>query len=198
MDVFEKEAHLAGFKRVAGVDEAGRGPLAGPVVAAAVIFDTLPLDLGIKDSKKLSPGKRAELSVVIEKTALAIGVGLAWPDEIDRVNILKASLLAMKRAVLRLGANQSPDILLIDGINRIDLPVAQKPIVSGDSSSVTIAAASIMAKTFRDSLMDAYHHLYPEYDFRKNKGYGTACHLSALKARGPSAIHRKSFRPTLR
>lgn len=192
MDSFENDALKVGFKAVAGVDEAGRGPLAGPVVAAAVIFSTPPLHLGIKDSKKLSPAKRNSLVPDIFRHARAIGLGLAWPAEIDRVNILRASLMAMARAVERLSVR--PDLLLIDGNQRVDSAIDQKTIISGDSLSVSIAAASIIAKTARDRIMDAYHASYPQYNFSGNRGYPTKDHLEALRAWGPSPIHRLSFR----
>ncbi|MBI5598114.1 MAG: ribonuclease HII [Deltaproteobacteria bacterium] len=198
MDSFEREACRMGYRSVAGVDEAGRGPLAGPVVAAAVIFPVLPLQCGIKDSKKLSPRKREALVLDIYRSASSVGVGIAWPDEIDGINILRASLKAMERAVCSLSrpscGGVKPDFLLIDGPHRIvALDIAQRPIVSGDTLSISVAAASIVAKTARDSIMRAYHSIMPGYNFLGNKGYPTGEHVSALETIGPSAIHRRSF-----
>jgi len=193
MDLYEKDAWSKGFKAVAGIDEAGRGPLAGPVVAAAVIFLSLPTkDLGIKDSKTLTPSKRELLVFEIYKMASAVGVGIIWPEEIDSINIHRASLKAMERAVSSL--DTSPDFLLVDGSFPIDSHIPQRPIVSGDALSVSIAAASIIAKTTRDRIMDSYHITFPQYNFLSNKGYGTKEHLEALKAFGPTSIHRRSFR----
>lgn len=193
MDFHENEAHSKGKRLIAGLDEAGRGPLAGPVVAAAVIFARpLPLDIGIRDSKKLSPARRTSLVIDIHLNAVSVGVGLVWPVEIDSINIHRASLLAMERAVSALRVN--PDMLLIDGSFRIDSAIDQKTIVSGDALSVSIAAASIVAKTARDRIMDAYHCSYPAYNFASHKGYPTKEHLSALSTHGPSPIHRRSFR----
>jgi ribonuclease HII len=192
VDSFEKEAYAKGLKFVAGIDEAGRGPLAGPVVAAAVIFSTpLPLGLGITDSKKLTPAKRDLLVFEIYGIAVSIGVGVAWHDEVDSVNIHRASLLAMERAVG--GLKVTPELLLIDGRFPIESDIPQTTIIRGDSRSVTIAAASIIAKTTRDSIMDAYHKIYPGYDFIKNKGYGTRAHIEALTKLGPCPVHRKTF-----
>lgn len=193
MDLHEKDARSKGFRAVAGIDEAGRGPLAGPVVAAAVIFSSLPTkERGIKDSKRLTPSKRDLLVFEIYKIAPAVGIGIIWPDEIDAINIHKASLKAMEKAVSSLEI--LPDFLLIDGSFPIDSDIPQRPIVSGDSLSVSIAAASIIAKTTRDKIMDSYHVTFPQYNFSSNKGYGTKEHLEALKSFGPSPIHRRSFR----
>ncbi len=193
MDLHEKDARSNGFKAVAGIDEAGRGPLAGPVVAAAVIFSSLPTkDLGIKDSKTLTPSKRELLVFEIYKIASAVGVGVIWPEEIDLINIHRASLKAMEKAVSSLEV--LPDYLLVDGSFPISSSISQRPIVSGDALSVSIAAASIIAKTTRDRIMDSYHGTFPQYNFLSNKGYGTKEHLDALKEFGPSPIHRRSFR----
>lgn len=195
MDSFEKDALSRGFRTVAGIDEVGRGPLAGPVVAAAVVFTPALMGMGIKDSKKLTPKKRETLALDIYMTAPAVGVGVVWPEEVDAVNIHRATLKAMAIAAEALPA--PPDHLLIDGIFTVDtLAIPQTPVKSGDSRSVAIAAASIIAKTTRDSIMVAYHSLYPCYNFLKNKGYGTREHLSALHSSGPSPIHRKSFNYT--
>jgi ribonuclease HII len=192
MDTYEKEVLNEGHRIVAGIDEAGRGPLAGPVVAAAVVFTPELMALGIKDSKKLSPGRRNTAALDIYLTAPATAVGVVWPEEVDRVNIHRATLKAMEKAVKALSIE--PECLLIDGPFPVQgVRVAQRPIKSGDSKSVTIAAASIIAKTTRDSIMAAYHTLYPGYNFIKNKGYGTPEHISILRQSGPCPIHRKSF-----
>jgi ribonuclease HII len=193
MDLHEKDAWSKGFKAVAGIDEAGRGPLAGPVVASAVIFSSIPArDLGIRDSKTLTPSKREFLVFEIYKIASAVGVGIIWPDEIDSINIHRASLKAMEKAVAMLEI--PPDFLLVDGSFPIGSGIPQRSIVSGDALSVSIAAASIIAKTTRDRIMDSYHRTFPQYNFLSNKGYGTKEHLEALKAFGPTPIHRRSFR----
>ena len=197
MDIHEKDAHSKGFKTVAGVDEAGRGPLAGPVVAAAVVFPfPPPLDLGIKASKALTSGARKKILLDIYRTATSVGVGIVWPVEIDRINILKASLKAMELAIERLSVK--PDMILVDGNFPINTDTPQRPIISGDALSVSIAAASIVAKTARDTIMESYHRLYPHYNFISNKGYPTKEHLSALNAHGPTPIHRKTFRGVMK
>lgn len=191
MNTFEKIAREDGYQLIAGVDEAGRGPLAGPVVAAAVIF---PPDYGnteINDSKKLSAAKREKLYGVIEKDALSVGVKVVDADVIDDFNILQASLQAMREAVLELSS--SPDFILVDGLHRIPIITPQKPLVKGDSLSVSIAAASIIAKVTRDRIMEIYHRQFPQYNFLKNKGYGTKEHLNAIRQYGICKIHRKSF-----
>ena len=195
MDLFEKEVQATGYKLIAGVDEAGRGPLAGPVVAAAVIFHELPLNLGIKDSKALSPKKRDELAPEIFARALAVEVGIVWQEEIDEVNIHHAALKAMAQAIGGLiEKGLAPEFILVDGkfiIPSLDTP--QKAIVAGDSKSVSIAAASIIAKTTRDRIMKAYHNIYPGYNFARNKGYGTEEHVAAILRHGRSPVHRKTF-----
>ncbi|MBW7956583.1 MAG: ribonuclease HII [Deltaproteobacteria bacterium] len=197
MDLYERDARSKGLTNVAGVDEAGRGPLAGPVVAAAVIFPfPPPLDLGIRDSKTMTHQARIESLFGIYRSARAVGVGIVWPDEIDRINILKASLKAMEIAIGKLGVR--PDILLVDGRVPVDMDIPQTPIVKGDSLSVSIAAASIVAKTTRDAIMDAYHLQYPRYNFISNKGYPTREHLLLLEEHGPSPIHRKTFRGVIK
>lgn len=193
MDLYEKDAYSRGFRLVAGVDEAGRGPLAGPVVAASVIFSyPPPVEIGIKDSKALTPAKRDALVLSINKYAVAVGVGIVWPTEIDRINILKASLKAMEAAVDRMSVK--PDLLLIDGTFPIKSDAPQLPIISGDALSVSIAAASIIAKTARDRIMEAYHVHYPQYNFQSNKGYPTREHAAAIGEFGSTPIHRKSFK----
>ena len=180
---------------IAGVDEAGRGPLAGPVVAAAVILDDLQPILGLNDSKKLSERKRQYLALEIKAKALCFSIAQASVEEIDEMDILQATLLAMRRAVA--GLRLKPVKALIDG-NRIPkLDVIAEAIVQGDAKVACISAASILAKTTRDEWMLAMHQQYPQYQFAAHKGYGTAVHLAALRAHGASPIHRKSFRPVL-
>ena len=190
--MFENLARRNGYHAVAGIDEAGRGPLAGPVVAAAVILShgaDLP---GIDDSKKLSAPKREHLLGLITGSALAVGVGVADHACIDRINILQATLRAMAEAVGQLTV--SPDYLLIDGISTIPLNVPQRTIKKGDSASISIAAASIVAKVTRDRLMMVYDQQFPGYGFAEHKGYGCASHLAAIARLGPCPIHRKTFK----
>ncbi len=177
---------------MAGVDEAGRGPLAGPVVAAAVILPPMYVNPQINDSKVLSPCSRDRLYDVVSQDALAVGVGVVEADVIDRINILQASLVAMREAVL--GLSPAPDFILLDGLNQISLETPQKTLVKGDARSISIAAASIVAKVTRDRIMEAYHRQFPQYNFLKNKGYGTAEHRRILKEAGMCKIHRRSFR----
>ena len=191
MDTYEKLAYQEGYRYIAGVDEAGRGPLAGPVVAAAVIFPREFKNKEINDSKKLSAAKRETLYDIIKNEAIAVGVGVADSDLIDQINILRASLQAMSEAVQEL--DTSPDYLLVDGLHRVPLPTLQKPIVKGDSLSISIAAASIIAKVSRDRIMEMYHRQFPQYNFIRNKGYGTREHRIALKEFGMCKIHRRSF-----
>ncbi len=194
MDSYEQEALNDGAGLVAGIDEAGRGPLAGPVVAAAVIFSSpWPVDYGINDSKTLTHKRRERLSCLIYKSAISVGVGLVWQDEIDRTNIHRASLVAMRNAVDSLGI--IPDRLLVDGRFEIESKIKQSAIIKGDTLSVSIAAASIIAKTVRDRIMDAYSQLYPEYGFAGHKGYGSAAHMTAIEKYGPSPVHRMSYSP---
>jgi ribonuclease HII len=192
MLVFEKQAMLDGYKIIAGVDEAGRGPLAGPVVSAAVILPENFDIRGINDSKKLSEKKRTALFPVIQSQAIAFGIGIADHGEIDRINILQASLLSMKRAVDDLGL--IPDYLLIDGKFTIDSNIDQRPVIKGDTLSLSIAAASILAKVTRDRIMTDLDLQYPEYEFKRHKGYPTKAHKQAILAHGPCPIHRKSFK----
>ncbi len=194
---YEQNLKTRGYPLIAGIDEAGRGPLAGPVVAAAVIFDftDIPDDLKkISDSKKLTSKKREELFAAITWHALYYGIGLCDHATIDRVNILQASFLAMKKA---LGAlKQKPNIALLDGqFSLSNYSSPQKAIINGDRLIFSIAAASILAKVTRDRLMEQEHQKYPQYFFNKHKGYGTKMHMDALKLYGPCEIHRKSFRP---
>ena len=191
MDTFEKIAYQEGYQLIAGIDEAGRGPLAGPVVAAAVIFPPDYVNVEINDSKQLSARKREKLYEVIKSEAVAVGMGVVDADIIDRLNILRATLQAMREAVLELST--SPDFLLIDGLHCIPILTPQKPLVKGDSLSVSIAAASIIAKVSRDRIMEMYHRQFPQYNFMRNKGYGTEEHRNAIKQFGMCKIHRRSF-----
>ncbi len=189
---FELRARRRGFDAIAGVDEAGRGPLAGPVVAAAVILPSGYTNGEIRDSKKLTPRKRESLYTAIRNDAISVGLGVIEASVIDRINILQATLSAMKMAVSNLSPH--PDYILIDGIHAIDLPLTQETIIRGDSLSISVAAASIIAKVSRDHIMDRYHILYPQYNFLKNKGYGTEEHREAVKEYGRCKIHRRSFK----
>lgn len=186
---FEREYGAFGY--VCGVDEAGRGPLAGPVVAGAVILPGGCDILYINDSKKLSEKKREELYDVILKQAVAVGVGMASPRRIDEVNILNATYEAMQEAIQKL--SQAPDILLNDAVTIPKVTIKQVPIIKGDASSLSIAAASVIAKVTRDRMMKMYDTLYPDYGFAKHKGYGCEAHIEAIKKKGASPIHRKSF-----
>ena len=192
MWTFETEARNNGYRTIAGIDEAGRGPLAGPVVSAAVILPENFECSGITDSKKLSERKREALFPVIRENALAVGVGMADHEEIDRINILRASLLSMKRAVDDMAL--SPDYLLVDGKFTIESPLPQEAIIKGDSRSISIAAASIIAKVTRDRIMAELSVKYPRYDFHRHKGYPTKAHKEAILIHGPCPVHRKSFR----
>ena len=186
---YEKEYADAGY--ICGIDEVGRGPLAGPVVAGAVI---LPKDcdiLYINDSKKLSAAKREELYDVIMEKAVAVGIGMASPQRIDEINILQATYEAMREAISKLSVK--PDVLLNDAVKIPQVDIRQVPIIKGDAKSVSIAAASIVAKVTRDRLMEEYDKVLPGYGFASNKGYGSAEHIAALKEIGPSPIHRQSF-----
>lgn len=188
---FEKLAQKQGFFNIAGIDEAGRGPLAGPVVAAAVILPEGILLPGVDDSKKLTPLKRELLFDKIIDIALAVSVGSVTPAEIDQINILQATRRAMLLAVQQLPIK--PNYLLIDGITTIDSNIPQRTIIKGDSLSLSIAAASIIAKVTRDRYMIEMDSKYPEFGFARHKGYGTAAHLKAIIDFGPSEIHRLSF-----
>jgi ribonuclease HII len=193
---YEKEAALKGHKAIAGVDEAGRGPLAGPVVAAAVILPTEGALKGVDDSKKLTPAKRDELFDLVRRTAVSYGVGQASVHEIDELNIYRAAQLAMKRAIEAL--NPIPDFLLTDAMPLPALSqIPQKPLIHGDSLSSSIAAASIMAKVTRDRMMEEMHVKYPVYGFDAHKGYGTEVHIAALKEHGACPEHRLTFAPVM-
>lgn len=189
MCAYEKE--YSTFSYICGIDEAGRGPLAGPVVAAAVILKKDSRILYVNDSKKLSEKKRNELFDIIKEEALSYGIGIVDNDRIDEINILQATYEAMRIAVNKLSVK--PDILLNDAVTIPLLDMKQVPIVKGDAKSLSIASASILAKVTRDRIMEEYDSLYPEYGFAKHKGYGTKAHIDALKENGPCLIHRKTF-----
>ena len=190
--VFEREAEENGYKYIAGVDEVGRGPLAGPVVCCAVIMPLGEEDIidGVDDSKKVSEKKRKLLSEKIKENAIAYKICQVEPKEIDEINVLEATKKCMKECIENLSV--PPDIVLIDAV-KIDTKYPVKPIIKGDAKSYTIGAASIVAKVYRDSLMEEYDKIYPEYDFKSNKGYGTKKHIDALKEVGACPIHRKTF-----
>jgi len=191
MDSFEKNLWGAGFTHIAGADEVGRGALAGPVVAAAVILPKGTENFGLRDSKKLTPQRREFLFEEIEKRAVSIGIGVVEPEEIDRINILKATLKAMEIALSSL--IPPPDYILIDGNQPVKSNTPQETIVKGDDRSLSIAAASIIAKVTRDRMMTSLHEIYPLYNFSIHKGYGTEEHRDAIDKYGPSPIHRKTF-----
>jgi ribonuclease HII len=191
---FEEEARAEGHLVVAGVDEVGRGALCGPVVAAAVVLGDGFDPEGLDDSKRLTRRKREALDERIRENARAFAVGFAGPAEIDRVNILEATLLAMRRAVLAL--SEMPDLLLVDALAVPGLDIPQRAIVKGDALSVSIAAASIVAKVARDGLMRDLDREHPGYDLARNMGYGSEEHRAALRRLGPSTIHRRSFHGT--
>jgi len=189
---FETEAYLAGYLSIAGTDEAGRGPLAGPVVAAAVILHPGQVMGGVTDSKKLTERQREKLYPMIMAEACGVGIGICDHHEIDRLNILRASLEAMRRAVAALPV--AADFLLVDGSYTVPLEIPQQAVVKGDSLSLSIAAASIIAKVTRDRLMVEYDSRYPGYGFAGHKGYPSTSHRAAIVRLGPCSIHRKSFR----
>ena len=192
---FEQEARRCGYRRIAGVDEAGRGPLAGPVVAAAVILPVRCRLTGVDDSKQLSASERERLYTTILERAVGVGIGSATPQEIDRLNILEATRMAMGRAVAAL--HPDPDFVLIDAVTLPHLALPVRPIIKGDALSLSIAAASIVAKVTRDRLMAEYHQVYPLYNFLSHKGYGTEEHLECLARYGPCPIHRQTFAPVV-
>ena len=190
---YERKLWRAGVQVVAGVDEAGVGPMAGPVVAAAVIFDPEVFIKGVNDSKQLAAERRAELYPQIQARARAVGVGIASPGEIDELNIFWATMAASERALLALA--QAPEHVLVDGRLIPELKLPQTKIVGGDRKSFCIAAASIIAKVTRDRMMVEYDAQYPDYGFAQHKGYCTADHFAALERLGPTPIHRRSFAP---
>ena len=189
---FERDGRRAGYRCIAGVDEVGRGALFGPVLAAAVILDPARPIPGIRDSKQLSPGARETLACEIRRSAFSWAVGSVDAAEIDRINIYQASRLAMKEAVLRL--DPSPDLLLVDALH-LDLDIPQISIIRGDSLSVSVAAASIVAKVARDLLMCQWDGVFPQYGLARHKGYPTAAHKSMLQQLGPTPLHRRSYAP---
>ena len=189
MKVYEKEYESHGW--ICGIDEVGRGPLCGPVVASAVILQKDCQILYLNDSKKLSEKKREELYDVIMEQAIAVGVGMATPQRIDEINILQATYEAMRQAISNL--NVKPAVLLNDAVTIPEVDIPQIPIIKGDAKSVSIAAASIIAKVTRDRMMVEYDRIYPGYDLASNKGYGTKVHMEALKTVGPCEIHRRTF-----
>ncbi|NWF54244.1 MAG: ribonuclease HII [Syntrophaceae bacterium] len=189
---FEAQARTQGFRVIAGLDEAGRGPLAGPVVAAAVVLPPMRTLRGVADSKTLTAEQREKAFFLIQKRALGVGIGAVEANEIDRLNILRASLKAMELALQSL--SPAPDCLLIDGLHTLNLPLKQQAIPKGDGRCLSIAAASIVAKVTRDRLMADYHEKYPQYNFARHKGYGTREHLRAIREHGCCPIHRQSFR----
>lgn len=188
---YEHQAHLDGYAVVCGVDEAGRGPLAGPVYAAAVILPDGLEDMGINDSKKLSEKKREAIFDIICENAVAYGIGFATEKEIDEINILNATFLAMKRAVENMGVK--PDLLLVDGNRKPCTGYEEMTLVKGDAKSISISAASILAKVSRDRYMKELDERYPEYKFSQHKGYGTALHYEMIEKYGILPDHRRSF-----
>jgi ribonuclease HII len=191
MSVIERRLRDFGFRSIAGTDEVGRGCLAGPVVAACVILDPEPTYFGVNDSKQLDHEQRVALCRLIIARARAVAIGVMEPQTIDRINILRASKAAMFEAVENLPVR--PDILLLDAVLLEQLEMPQVPLIGGDRRSISIAAASIVAKVYRDLLMESYHDRYPVYDFKHNRGYATEGHCAALKVYGPCPIHRRSF-----
>ena len=187
----EDSLYSEGYEYICGIDEAGRGPLCGPVVAAAVILPKDKYIEGVNDSKKLSPKKREKLYDDIKKEAISVGIGIVDVDIIEEINILNATKLAMIKAIKDLKIK--PDYLLIDGNQLIDIDIEKQTVVSGDAKSESIAAASIIAKVTRDRMLVNFDKLYPEYGFAKHKGYGTKIHIEAIKKYGLTPIHRKSF-----
>lgn len=192
MLAYEKECYARGMELIAGVDEVGRGPLAGPVVAAAVILPKACKIPGLNDSKKIPKSKHKEIYEAVLQNAIAIGIGVKDNQVIDRVNIYEATKLAMMEAIGQL--EPQPQHLLIDAM-RLDLPISQTSIIKGDANSLSIAAASIVAKVTRDQMMEEFDKEYPGYDFAQNAGYGTAKHLAGLDKLGVTPIHRRSFEP---
>ncbi len=188
----DRVAWERGYRRICGLDEVGRGPLAGPVVAAAVAFSSDVHIPGLADSKILSPTTRARLVPVIRAVAIGVGIGIASTEEIDRLNILQASLLAMVRALKDLPVE--PDFLLVDGVHPVPLPFPQETLISGDARSTAVAAASVIAKEHRDALMVELARAHPGYGFERHKGYPTRLHAEALRRLGPCPAHRASFR----
>jgi ribonuclease HII len=192
-DEFELEARRRGYRKIAGLDEAGRGPLAGPVVASAVVLPSRCRLIGCDDSKLLTESEREQLYVTITERAIGIGIGSASHEEIDQLNILEATRLAMHRALA--GLRPQPDCLLIDAISLPGCPIPLRSIIKGDALCLSVAAASIVAKVTRDRLMAEFHRQYPHYNFLSHKGYGTEEHLQQLARHGPCLIHRRTYAP---
>ncbi|MDD3570577.1 MAG: ribonuclease HII [Lachnospiraceae bacterium] len=191
ISAYEKECYLNGCTYVAGIDEVGRGPLAGPVVTAVVILKQGAMIEGINDSKKLSEAKREELYDIIVKEAVDYSIGIVSPAEIDEINILQATYKAMQQCIV--GLKIKPDYILVDAVTIPNIEIKQKGIIKGDAKSISIGAASIMAKVTRDRLMKDYAEIFPGYDFEQNKGYGSHKHIEAIKQIGICPIHRRSF-----
>ena len=191
INFYENEGYKKGYLYIGGIDEAGRGPIAGPIIASVVVFKKDTKIHKIDDSKKLSEKKRNELFEIIKNEALDYGIGIVDNNKIDEINILNATILAMKKAVSQL--ERKPDYLLIDALNIPNLDINQNAIVKGDSKSISIAGASILAKVTRDNIMYEYDKMYPEYGFKNHKGYGTDEHYDAIRKYGLTPIHRKSF-----
>lgn len=196
--LMERQLEYEGLKYIAGVDEVGRGPLAGPVLACCVVLPRDFYEPGINDSKKLPEKKREALSEIIRREALAFGIGRVEPDKIDEINILRATKKAMIEAInycdmMLQKRGAAIEHILIDGLSLENLNIPQDSVIKGDATCLSIAAASIVAKVERDKMMEAYHIIYPGYGFDKNKGYGTKEHCDCLKERGPCPVHRRSF-----
>lgn len=191
MSEYENKYYARGVKYIAGIDEVGRGPLAGPVVTAAVILPKGTKIDGINDSKKLSAKKREELFDIIKEKAIAIGVGIESNAVIDEINILQATYSAMRMALDKLEVK--PEVILVDAVTIPKVEIQQEPIIKGDAKSISIAAASIIAKVTRDKMMEDFDEIYSGYGFKENKGYGSAFHINAIKEKGLCPIHRKSF-----
>lgn len=187
---FDNELRKQGYKYICGIDEAGRGPLAGPVSVCAIVMDLDEMIDGVNDSKKVSPKKRDTLFETIKQKALSYKCVMLDSKVIDEINILEATKKAMKEAVS--GLSIKPDLILVDAV-KIDFDCETRPIIKGDATSYSIASASIIAKVSRDKLMEEYDKTYPDYGFAKHKGYGTAEHIKAIREKGPTPIHRKSF-----
>lgn len=191
ISIYEQTAFQKGYELVAGMDEVGRGPLAGPVVAAVVILPKNCKIFGIDDSKKLSEKKRIALNKEIRQKAVAFGVGVVDAKRIDEINILQATYEAMREALNQM--NVTPDYLLVDAVRVPQVSIPQQPIIHGDAMSISIGAASILAKVYRDEMMQQYHEQYPDYDFHKNKGYGSSAHIASIQMKGICSIHRETF-----
>lgn len=191
ISIYEQQQYDKGDIYIAGIDEVGRGPLAGPVLTSAVILPKECVILGVNDSKKLSSSKREELYIKIKEKAIALSIGIVDVETIDNINILQATIKAMQQAIEKLSIK--PNTILVDALRIPNIKINQISIIRGDTKSITIGAASIVAKVTRDSMMNEFHKLYPEYGFDRNKGYGTQEHIEAIKKHGLCPIHRKTF-----